>query len=91
MSKQLVRIEPAFEAEIVEMRAGAITVDYVDVLPESEAGVSTPLDEAEEEALEQGIASVFESLMAETAEGDAEPTLALLAELNRLWASPLAA
>lgn len=88
MSKQLVRIEPAFEAEPMELDAtGAVNDDYAGMTTD----VATPLGEADEEALELGIASVFESLIADAGETEAEPTLALLAELNRLWAEPLAA
>ena len=91
MSKELVRIEPAFEAEIVETRGEAAYMDFGDATPDC-AAVSTPLGEAEEEALELGIATVFESLMAESGDaGEGDPTFALLAELNRLWSAPLAA
>ena len=59
--------------------------------------IETPLAAADEAALEAGIASLFETLMQEDAAEEAddedgiEPTIALLAELNRLWAQPLAA
>jgi hypothetical protein len=59
--------------------------------------VDTPLAAADEEALEAGIASMFESLLlsdavyVEAADEDIEPTFALLDELNRIWAQPLAA
>lgn len=69
------------------------------VLPGEVAVVETPLAAADEEALEAGIASMFESLLLsdavyiEPAEEpmSVEPTFALLDELNRIWAQPLAA
>ena len=92
MSRELIRIEPAFEGETIAMLSEAIAVDYVEVLPEDDDPVATPLGEADEEALELGIASVFESLVAGGGEGaQTDATFALLAELNRLWAEPLAA
>jgi hypothetical protein len=55
------------------------------------------LAEEDAEALEMGIASVFDSLRAEAEaddpadfDGPVEPTFALLAELNRMWAQPQA-
>jgi hypothetical protein len=92
MGNELVPIEPRFEAETQDASYEPyidVTYDeYVDVLPADEvAAVATSLDEADEEALELGIASVFDELRAEFE----EPTFALLAELNRIWAQPLAA
>jgi hypothetical protein len=57
---------------------------------------ATPLADEDAEALEQGIVSMFETLREEIEAADdnsaeVEPTVALLAELNRLWAQPLAA
>jgi hypothetical protein len=68
-------------------------------IPEADGPVETMLDSADELALEAGIASVFDSLRSSDAAyappqdeaGEVEPTLALLDELNRLWAQPLAA
>jgi hypothetical protein len=89
MANDLIRVEPAFEPEAhgqpYELHVEAIYDEYVDVLPVSDPVVETPLDTADEEALELGIASVFGSIREE------EPTYALLSELNRLWAQPLAA
>jgi hypothetical protein len=59
--------------------------------------VTTPLADEDAEALEQGIVLMFETLREEIESSDddstddVEPTLALLAELNRIWAQPLAA
>ena len=66
-------------------------------LPAETIVVETPLAAADEEALEAGIASMFESLLQSDAvyvaeaEEEIEPTFALLNELNRIWAQPLAA
>ena len=91
MGKELVRIEPAFDGETYdgpyELHAEAIFDEYIDVLPADDVTVETSLDLADEEALETGIASVFDTLRAEAE----EPTYALLAELNRIWSQPLAA
>lgn len=92
MGNELVPIGPVYEAEADETRydprLDAIYDEYVDVLPADETDdVTTSLDDADEEALALGIASIFDELRAEAE----EPTLALLAELNRLWAEPLAA
>ncbi len=103
MSRELVPVQPAFEAEVYDAgREIFVEAEFIDVLPEGGTEVSTPLGEEDEEALAQGIASVFESLIAEAGEdegteangeaaNDDDPTVALLAELNRLWAEPLAA
>lgn len=91
MSTELVRIEPAFEAELFDAHAEAGDVDYVDVLPDGDIVVATPLRRADEAALEAGIASVFESIVTGEAADVPDSTGALLAELNRLWAAPLAA
>jgi hypothetical protein len=66
------------------------------VLPPAIAAIVTPLAAEDEEALEAGIASMFEDLRLADVEPDEDadeggPTFALLAELNRLWAQPLAA
>jgi hypothetical protein len=72
-------------------------------LPADTVTVETPLAAADEEALEAGIAEMFESLLqsdavyvedeeiVEPADEEIEPTFALLDELNRIWAQPLAA
>jgi hypothetical protein len=92
MGKELVQIEPAFEPEVYEqpyeLHVEARYDAYDDVLEADEAAIETSLDVADEEALEDGIASVFGTLRAEAEDG---PTYALLAELNRIWAEPLAA
>jgi hypothetical protein len=50
---------------------------------------AAPLAAADAAALELGIADVFDTLRAEAlADPALEPTYALLAELNRLWAAP---
>ena len=89
MGKDLVHVGPVFGSEAYEqpyeLHVEAIYDEYVDVLPAGDAVIETALDTADEEALEMGIASVFGTLREE------EPTYALLAELNRLWAEPLAA
>ena len=91
MGNALVPVGPVFEPEeeyeaYYEAHVDAIYDAYVDVLPaDEEDAVETDLGEEDEEALEIGIASVFDTLRSE------EPTFALLAELNRLWAQPLAA
>jgi hypothetical protein len=93
MGNALVPVTPAVEGEIYE--SGPATVvdmifdEYVDYLPADDVAITTSLDLADEEALEQGIASVFDTLLAEAHE--VEPTYALLAELDRLWSQPLAA
>jgi hypothetical protein len=91
MGKDLVPVGQVYEAEAnetpYEAHDEAIYDEYVDVLPAGDEQVSTPLDQADEDALALGIASVFDELRAEAE----EPTLALLAELNRIWAQPLAA
>ena len=91
MGKDLVLVRQVYEAEAdersYETHEDAIYDEYVDVLPADDEHVSTPLDQADEDALALGIASVFDELRAEAE----EPTLALLAELNRIWAEPLAA
>jgi hypothetical protein len=92
--------------------ATIVAIDELEVL-DLEA-IETTLTDAEEAALEAGIASVFDTILAEgfaapvagnddhlladddagepaDGEGDADPTIALLAELNRIWAQPLAA
>jgi hypothetical protein len=85
MANDLIRIEPDAYEQPFELHAEAIFDEYVDVLPVNEIVVETALDTADEEALEMGIASVFGTIR------DEEPTFALLAELNRIWAEPLAA
>lgn len=97
MGKELVPIGRVYDVErnddeemddaLDAMPIDVLFDEYIDVLPAESREVSTPLDQADEEALELGIASVFDALRAESE----EPTLALLAELNRLWARPLAA
>jgi hypothetical protein len=89
MGKDLVPVEPAVEGEVYHMSVDAIFDEYVDFLPADEIEVTTSLDEADEQALARGIATVFDTLLAEAHE--VEPTYALLAELNRIWAEPLAA
>lgn len=96
MSTELVPVGPVIEGEVWETEPDVFVEEYVDVFTADERQVSTPLEEADEEALAQGIASVFESLRSDPegdeVEGDeGDPTFALLAELNRLWAEPLAA
>ena len=71
----------------------------VTTLPADVVAIETQLAAADEEALEAGIASMFESLLHSDAiyvevpreAVPVEPTVALLDELNRLWAQPLAA
>ena len=92
MGNELVPIGLVYEPEAdetqTEIWAEAIYDEYVDVWPADDTkDVTTPLDDADEEALALGIASVFDELRAEAE----EPTVALLAELNRIWAEPLAA
>lgn len=57
-------------------------------------GAPTDLADEDAEALEQGIATIFDTLRAEadpsTADDGVEPIFALLDELNRLWAQPQA-
>ena len=94
MGKELVPVGPIVEGELYELNLGArfdeyIFDEYIDVLPANEVEVSTPLDDEDEAALADGIASVFDALRAEAE--DEDPTFVLLAELNRLWAEPLAA
>lgn len=90
MGKELVPVGPVVvEGEVYHMNVEAIFDEYIDFLPADEIQVKTPLDEADEEALELGIASIFDELLAEAHDGD--PTYMLLAELNRMWAEPLAA
>lgn len=84
---------PDVNAELLHYE---VTADVL-ALPAESVAVETPLAAADEEALEAGIASMFESLMqsdavyVEEAEEEIEPTFALLDELNRIWAQPLAA
>lgn len=89
MGKELVPVEPVVEGEIYYLNVEAIYDEYVDYLPANDIEVATSLEAADEEALAEGIATVFDSLLAEAHES--EPTYALLAELNRIWAEPLAA
>jgi hypothetical protein len=106
-----VEVGAAFETEPYD-GASAVAVDEFEAV--GLEGIETTLDDADEAALEAGIASVFDAILAEgfempVAENDddaaseddadeniadaegADPTFALLAELNRLWAQPLAA
>lgn len=93
MGKALVPVTPAVEGEIYEGGAAAVVEmiydEYIDYLPADSFDVETSLDFEDEAALEEGIASIFDTLLAEAHE--VEPTYALLAELNRMWAQPLAA
>lgn len=101
MGKELVPVGPVYDGEAYEFDATATFEDYIDVLPVVGDEVTTPLDEQDEAALADGIASVFDALRAEAADegspagtagnDNEETTYALLAELNRLWAEPLAA
>lgn len=91
MGKELVVAEAAEEQAADE--AGAQDADsYIDVeiIEEDGLGADALLDEADAAALEEGIASVFGTLRAETEGSDeadaADSTFALLEELNRLWA-----
>lgn len=101
-----VEVEAMFEAEPY---AGASIVAVDDIETADPAEVETPLADADEQALEAGIASIFDTLLSEGFDADEEaafaiegtgavddeaeiePTIALLAELDRLWAQPLAA
>jgi hypothetical protein len=106
---QATAVEAAFEAEPY----AGLSIVSVDDLQAIEIGaIETPLADADEAALEAGIASVFDTILAEgfdapandlrpqegaaqnddaESEDDSDATFALLAELNRLWAQPLAA
>jgi hypothetical protein len=107
---EAVEVGAAFEAEPYD-GAGSVAVDELEAIDLGD--IETTLADADEEALEAGIASVFDTILAEgfetplaendddfaatddadddiTAEGT-DPTYALLAELDRLWAQPLAA
>lgn len=108
-------VEAAFEHEPYDGHA-TVAADVEAARPVGE--VETSLADEDEAALEAGIASVFDSILAGTGDeytgaadgldedgddafdvlpaefgedGTLEPTLALLAELNRIWAQPLAA
>lgn len=93
MGKELVPVGPVIEGKVYEAGDNSIVEtiydEYVDYLPADEVTVTTSLQDADEAALELGIASVFDTLLAEA--HDVDPTYALLAELNRLWVEPLAA
>ena len=93
MGKELVPVTPVVEGEVYEAGdnrvVDAIYDEYVDYLPADAIEVKTPLDVEDEAALELGIASVFDTLLAEAHEVD--PTYVLLDELNRMWEQPLAA
>jgi hypothetical protein len=102
-------VEAAFEPEPYE----GLSIVAVDDLQAIElSAIETPLADADEAALEAGIASVFDTILAEgfdapandlgphddaaseddaESEDDSDATFALLAELNRIWAQPLAA
>jgi hypothetical protein len=92
------RLASGVEAELLHYE---IVADVL-ALPAPAVAVETPLAAEDEEALEAGIASMFEALLHSDAAADdaanddgdddgIEPTVALLAELNRIWAQPLAA
>jgi hypothetical protein len=98
-----VAVGAAFEAEPYE-GLSIVAVDDLEAI-ELET-IETPLADADEAALEAGIASVFDTILAEgfdapandlgpqddtESEDDSDATFALLAELNRIWAQPLAA
>lgn len=94
MGKELIVAEAA-EEQTAETDGAMDADSYVDVEIVEDDGVRADavLDEADAAALEQGIASVFGSLRAETEGSDeegeadaADTTFALLEELNRLWA-----
>ena len=95
MGKELVVADVAESvAEETEDTLEAESYIDVEVVEESDAPELT-LDEANAAELEAGIASVFDSLLAEAAEADdneagdetdTDLTFTLLAELNRLWA-----
>jgi hypothetical protein len=78
LSEAPFEIDMAYETDSEDMPAHA-----EDVI------VATVLAEEDSEALEQGIALVFDSIRAEEAANEdepVEPTYALLEELNRIWA-----
>jgi hypothetical protein len=105
-----IEVGAAFEAEPYD-GAGGVAVDELEAIDLQ--GIETTLADADEAALEAGIASIFDTILAEgfetplaendddfAAEDDADedlpadgadPMFALLAELDRLWAQPLAA
>jgi hypothetical protein len=98
-----IAVGAAFETEPY----GGLSIVAVDDLETIELeAIETPLADADEAALEAGIASVFDTILAEGfdapandlgpqdgagSEDDSDATFTLLAELNRLWAQPLAA
>jgi hypothetical protein len=107
---EAIEVGAAFEAEPYD-GAGSVAVDELEAIDLE--GIETTLADADEAALEAGIASVFDTILAEGFETpfaendddfateddtdgtvggeDSDTTFALLAELNRLWAQPLAA
>ena len=107
---EAIEVGAAFEAEPYD-GAGGVAVDELEAIDLE--GIETTLADADEAALEAGIASVFDTILAEGFETplaendddfateddadrtvggeDSDTTFALLAELNRLWAQPLAA
>jgi hypothetical protein len=96
MGKELVVAEFAEEQTAGEAEGALESDSFIDVEIVEEGGeLEMTLGEADAAALEAGIASVFDSLMAEAAENDesesdeagaADHTFVLLEELNRLWA-----
>lgn len=119
---EAIEVGAAFEPEPYE---GLIVVEVDEFETIELEAIATPLADADEAALEEGIASVFDAILVEGFDGeitpeeeddaehfsdgdyafsdeydesiedddgfDAEPTVVLLAELNRIWAEPLAA
>ena len=100
MGKELVVAEAA-EEQAADEAGGALNADsYIDVeiIEEDGPSADTLLDDTDAAALEEGIASVFGRLRAETEGGDeaseadaSDSTFALLEELNRLWAQAASA
>jgi hypothetical protein len=111
------RVDTQGEAVFVEAASETKPYDGLSIVDADEfdtiegSSIETTLADVDEEALEAGIASVFDSIRTggihvpanddagtpdqesadDTSEDEADRTIALLAELNRLWAQPLAA
>jgi hypothetical protein len=96
---------PLDTSELIEVGVSLAeaTYDGLEMAGADEALIVTDLTAEDAEALEQGIVDMFETIRGEVEvsdgamddeaedDGEVEPTLALLAELNRIWAQPLAA